>query len=96
MLKYLDAGTGSMLVQMAVAGVAGAAVFFKVYWAKVTEPFRRNRPTTRSSPSRDHAHQARSLSPLTTDGWERSRRPASTRHRSATRTAPSCMPAARS
>ena len=41
---YLDAGTGSMLVQMAVAGVAGVAVFLKVFWAKVTAPFRRNRP----------------------------------------------------
>jgi hypothetical protein len=58
MLKYLDAGTGSMLVQMAVAGVAGAAVFFKVYWAKVTKLFRRNRPDDAVEPERDHAHQA--------------------------------------
>ena len=63
MLKYLDAGTGSMLVQMAVAGVAGAAVFFKIFWAKVTKPFRRNRPDDRAEtavtePERDHAHQA--------------------------------------
>jgi hypothetical protein len=43
MLKYLDAGTGSMLVQMVVAGVAGAAVFFKLGWAKITAPFRRKR-----------------------------------------------------
>ena len=41
---YLDAGTGSMLAQLAVAGVAGAAVFFKLAWAKVTSPFRR-KPT---------------------------------------------------
>ncbi len=63
MLKYLDAGTGSMLVQMAVAGVAGAAVFFKIFWAKVTKPFRRNRPdaaaeTDVTEPERDHAHQS--------------------------------------
>lgn len=38
---YLDAGTGSMLVQMVVAGVAGVAVFAKVFWAKITGPFRR-------------------------------------------------------
>jgi hypothetical protein len=38
---YLDAGTGSMLVQMAVAGVAGVAVFAKVFWARLTSPFRR-------------------------------------------------------
>jgi hypothetical protein len=40
---YLDAGTGSMLVQMAVAGVAGAAVFAKMGWAKISAPFRRKR-----------------------------------------------------
>jgi hypothetical protein len=40
---YLDAGTGSMLVQMAVAGVAGVAVFLKMFWAKITSPFRRGR-----------------------------------------------------
>jgi hypothetical protein len=38
---YLDAGTGSMLVQLAVAGAAGAAVTAKMGWAKVTSPFRR-------------------------------------------------------
>jgi len=40
---YLDAGTGSMLVQIAVAGIAGAAVFAKMGWAKITAPFRRKR-----------------------------------------------------
>ena len=40
---YLDAGTGSMLVQLAVAGVAGAAVFAKMGWTKITAPFRRKR-----------------------------------------------------
>jgi hypothetical protein len=40
---YLDAGTGSMLVQIAVAGVAGAAVFARMGWAKITAPFRRRR-----------------------------------------------------
>jgi hypothetical protein len=43
---YLDAGTGSMLVQMAVAGVAGVAVFAKVFWAKLTGPFRRKGTAT--------------------------------------------------
>ena len=59
MLKYLDAGTGSMLVQMVVAGVAGAAVFAKIYWAKVTGPFRRNRsPVTESEPQHADNHSA--------------------------------------
>ena len=43
MLKYLDAGTGSMLVQLVVAGVAGSAVFLKLGWARFTAPFRRKR-----------------------------------------------------
>lgn len=58
MLKYLDAGTGSMLVQMAVAGVAGAAVFFKIGWAKITAPFRRKRSDdVVIEPERHHATQ---------------------------------------
>lgn len=40
-VQYLDAGTGSMLVQLAVAGAAGAAVTAKLGWSKVTSPFRR-------------------------------------------------------
>jgi hypothetical protein len=56
MLKYLDAGTGSMLVQMVVAGVAGAAVFFKLGWAKVTAPFRRkSSDDVVIEPERQHA-----------------------------------------
>ena len=59
MLKYLDAGTGSMLVQMVVAGVAGAAVFAKIYWAKVTGPFRRNRsPVAEREPQQAHNRPA--------------------------------------
>ncbi len=55
MLKYLDAGTGSMLVQMAVAGVAGAAVFAKIFWAKITSPFRRKRSDDVVETERVHA-----------------------------------------
>ena len=58
MLKYLDAGTGSMLVQMAVAGVAGAAVFFKLGWAKITAPFRRKSSDGVIEPERHHAQQS--------------------------------------
>jgi hypothetical protein len=57
MLKYLDAGTGSMLVQMAVAGVAGAAVFLKLGWAKITAPFRRKRSNDVVETERPHAPQ---------------------------------------
>jgi hypothetical protein len=34
-LAYLDPGTGSMLLQAVVAGVAGAAVAGKLYWRRL-------------------------------------------------------------
>jgi hypothetical protein len=40
-LAYLDAASGSMIVQAVVAGVAGVAVFAKVFWRRLTTPFRR-------------------------------------------------------
>jgi hypothetical protein len=39
-LAYLDAASGSMIVQAVVAGAAGAAVFFKLGWRRITSPFR--------------------------------------------------------
>jgi hypothetical protein len=39
-LAYLDAASGSMLVQAIVAGAAGAAVFFKLGWRRLVSPFR--------------------------------------------------------
>jgi hypothetical protein len=39
-LAYLDAASGSMIVQAVVAGAAGAAVFLKLFWRKLTAPFR--------------------------------------------------------
>ena len=32
MIAYLDAGTGSMLMAAAAGGIAGIAVFFRLYW----------------------------------------------------------------
>ena len=45
-LAYLDAASGSMIVQAIVAGVAGAAVFAKLFWRRLTGPFRRKSATT--------------------------------------------------
>ena len=42
-LAYLDAASGSMIVQAIVAGVAGAAVFAKLFWRRLTAPFRRRK-----------------------------------------------------
>jgi hypothetical protein len=35
MLAYLDPGSGSMLVQLLVGGVAAAVVALKLYWYKL-------------------------------------------------------------
>jgi hypothetical protein len=43
-LAYLDAGTGSMIVQAAVAGVAGVAVVAKVGLRRMTGTFRKAAP----------------------------------------------------
>jgi hypothetical protein len=39
-LAYLDAASGSLIVQAIVAGAAGAAVFIKLGWRRLTTPFR--------------------------------------------------------
>jgi hypothetical protein len=41
MLAYLDAASGSLIVQAIVAGAAGAVVFLKLGWRRITSPFRR-------------------------------------------------------
>jgi len=34
---YLDPGSGSMLLQLLLGGVAGIAIIFKLYWAQFKE-----------------------------------------------------------
>jgi hypothetical protein len=40
-LAYLDAGSGSLIIQAVVAGAAGAAVAVKLYWRRITGRFRK-------------------------------------------------------
>jgi hypothetical protein len=42
-LAYLDANSGSLLIQAIVAGVAGIGVFAKFGWRRITAPFRSRR-----------------------------------------------------
>jgi hypothetical protein len=35
LVAYLDPGTGSMLVQLLVGGVAAAGVFARLYWGRL-------------------------------------------------------------
>jgi len=37
---YLDPGSGSMLVQLLVGGIAGIAVTAKLYWHRILRLFR--------------------------------------------------------
>ena len=40
---YLDANTGSLLIQLLVGGVAGIALVGKLMWHRITGVFRPNR-----------------------------------------------------
>jgi hypothetical protein len=42
---YLDGGTGSMVMQVAVSGLLAAAFVYRSAWAKVKGAFKRIRPT---------------------------------------------------
>jgi hypothetical protein len=41
---YVDPGTGGLIVQLLLGGVAGAAVIAKLYWEKLTGLFKRKPP----------------------------------------------------
>lgn len=40
-LAYLDPGTGSMMLQLLLGGIAGALVIGKLYWQRVKDFFRK-------------------------------------------------------
>jgi hypothetical protein len=44
LIAYLDAGTGSMLMQALAGGVAGVAVVGKLYWSRLKRVFSRRPP----------------------------------------------------
>ena len=43
LLGYLDAGSGSMLVQVLLGGLAAAGVAIKLWWRRIVAFFRRER-----------------------------------------------------
>ena len=45
---YLDPGTGSVILQAILGGVAAAAVTAKLWWHRVTSIFRRSDRTARA------------------------------------------------
>ena len=47
---YLDPGAGSLLLQVLMGGLAGAAVVVKVYWNSLMARLGRGNDTTRTDP----------------------------------------------
>ena len=49
---YLDPGTGSMLLQLLLGGIAGGLMVVKLYWARLKQLF-----SGRKSDAADHAEK---------------------------------------
>lgn len=50
---YLDPGTGSIILQLLLGGLAGAAVVLKLYWARFKSFFSRKSDAESSSESQE-------------------------------------------
>jgi hypothetical protein len=46
-LAYVDAGTGSLVIQLVAGGLAGLAAFLKFRWTRIRERFRKERDPAR-------------------------------------------------
>jgi hypothetical protein len=42
-LLYLDPGSGSLLIQLLIAGLAGAGIAIAISWGRIKRLFRRNK-----------------------------------------------------
>lgn len=51
---YLDPGTGSMILQVLLGGIAGALVVVKLYWKKIKRFFLRT-PAGEAGTENEHA-----------------------------------------
>jgi hypothetical protein len=50
-LAYLDAGSGSMLLQVLLGGIAAVGVAIKLWWRRITAFFRRERAEDPAPPA---------------------------------------------
>ena len=50
-LAYLDPGSGSMMLQLLLGGIAGVAVILKLYWNSFAGLFRRKKQRNDSTSS---------------------------------------------
>lgn len=62
-LAYLDAGSGSLIVQAVVGGTAGAAVAAKLYWRRLAARFRRRPTDTAGSAPTDRPAEPAAVTP---------------------------------
>jgi hypothetical protein len=46
-LAYVDAGTGSLVLQLVAGGLAGLAALLRFRWASIRERFRKDRDPAR-------------------------------------------------
>jgi len=46
-LLYLDPGSGSFLIQLLIAGIAGAGIAIAVSWGRIKRLFTKNKPVDR-------------------------------------------------
>jgi hypothetical protein len=52
-LGYLDPGSGSFLIQLAIAAIVGLAVVLRLQWSKIKKLFGRKSETTEDDDSDD-------------------------------------------
>jgi hypothetical protein len=50
---YLDPGSGSLLIQLLIAALAGLAIFFGSNWRKIKRLFKKNRDNNGESEEED-------------------------------------------
>ena len=48
---YLDAGTGSMILQVVIAGITGALITLRLYWARLKARFTGQPLETQKTPA---------------------------------------------
>ena len=53
--RYVDPGTGSLVIQLAIGAVAGGLVAIKVFWGRIRNWFKNRFSGTSESYESDHA-----------------------------------------
>lgn len=56
---YLDPGTGSMLLQLVLGGVAGVLIAARLYWSRLKRLLFPNRASKKTAPSPRNNDEAR-------------------------------------